>query len=282
MRDFIKRNMFNRAKFKFGYLTLEDQKPFLSALITNQTKNSLGNNHSFKKYFNDENNQMKGNENAKDIVLQTDAKLIEYKMRVIVITRRKWDHILYEWLDGKWSTKDANFINRTQIKLYDLLIKLSSPEILNTDFPHETKIIPLIDENEKTIFGRILYRLFVLTEHLNEHFTKREILQIISVVFSILFIFLIGYTMQYLVKMEEQKIDETYKKLGKRRPDAANKDPKENAQNKLFIHELKGETYNGLVRLLKPGCRTIVLLCDLESRNKLLPKFYKAAYPYRR
>ena len=76
--------------------------------------------------------------------------------------------------------------------------------------------------------------------------------------------------MQYLVRMEEQKIDETYKKLGKRRPDTGNTNSKEDSQNKLYIHELKGETYNGLVRLLKPGCRTIVLLCDIESRSKII------------
>lgn len=283
MRTFIKRNMFNRNKFKFAYITLEDQKAFLSALIVNQTgKNPPNANHSFKKYFNDENNRLKGDENTRDIALQSDAVLGQYRLSVVVLTRRKWDHILFEWLDGKWNSKDAKFVNRTQVKLYDLLIKLSSPEILNTDFPHETKIIPIIDENEKTIFGRIIYKLFLFTDHLNEHFTKREVLQIISVVLSILFIFLIGYTMQYLVKIEEQKIDETYKKLGKRRPDAIAKEQKEMLQNKLLIHEMKCATYNGLVRLLKPGCRTIVLLCDVQSRNKLLPKFYKAAFPYRR
>lgn len=255
MREFIKQHMFNRKKFKFGYITLEDQKPFLSALISNQTKNTLNNNHSFKKYFNDENNRLKGNdlnENTKDLIIKSETVLNEYKLNVVVITRRKWDHILYEWLDDKWNARDINF-NKTQNNLYELLLKLSSPEILNSEFPYETKIIPLIDENEKTIFGRIIYKLILFSEHLNENFTKREVLQIISVILSILFIFLIGYTMQYLVKMEEQKIDETYKKLGKRRPDNITKDPKVNLQNRLLIHELRGETYNGLVRLLKPG-----------------------------
>lgn len=51
---------------------------------------------------------------------------------------------------------------------------------------------------------------------------------------------------------------------------------------KLNVHELRGETYNGLVRLLKPGCRTIVLICDKASKPKLLPKFYRSVYPYRK
>lgn len=51
---------------------------------------------------------------------------------------------------------------------------------------------------------------------------------------------------------------------------------------KLTIHELRGETYNGLVRLLKPGCRTVVLLVDQESKPKLLPQFFRAVFPYRK
>merc|ERR1712179_56683 len=50
----------------------------------------------------------------------------------------------------------------------------------------------------------------------------------------------------------------------------------------LKIHELRAETYNGMIRLLKPGCRTIVLIVDRESKEKLVPKFYKLAWPYRR
>lgn len=52
--------------------------------------------------------------------------------------------------------------------------------------------------------------------------------------------------------------------------------------NKLHIIELRRETYFGLVRLLKPGCRTIVLLCDAQSRRKLLSRFYQCIYPYRK
>lgn len=45
----------------------------------------------------------------------------------------------------------------------------------------------------------------------------------------------------------------------------------------LFIH-----CSAGLVRLLKPGCRTVVLLVDAESKPKLLPQFFKAVFPYRK
>lgn len=53
------------------------------------------------------------------------------------------------------------------------------------------------------------------------------------------------------------------------------------SQPQLRLHELRAEKYNGLVRLLKPGCRTIILLVDVQSRLKLLPAFHKAVWPYR-
>lgn len=52
--------------------------------------------------------------------------------------------------------------------------------------------------------------------------------------------------------------------------------------HKLHVIELRRETYFGLVRLLKPGCRTIVLLCDAQSKVKLLTRFYQCIYPYRK
>lgn len=53
------------------------------------------------------------------------------------------------------------------------------------------------------------------------------------------------------------------------------------SQPQLRLHELRAEKYNGLVRLLKPGCRTIILLVDAQSRLKLLPAFHRAVWPYR-
>lgn len=53
-------------------------------------------------------------------------------------------------------------------------------------------------------------------------------------------------------------------------------------QQQLKLHELRPETYNGMVRLIKPGCRTIVMLVDNESRKKLVLKFHKTVWPYRK
>lgn len=50
----------------------------------------------------------------------------------------------------------------------------------------------------------------------------------------------------------------------------------------MRLHELRAEKYNGMVRLLKPGCRTIILITDQASRQKLIPAFHKAVWAYRK
>lgn len=50
----------------------------------------------------------------------------------------------------------------------------------------------------------------------------------------------------------------------------------------LKLHELRAETYNGLVRLIKPGCRTIILLIDNSTAVLLAQQFYNIIWPYRK
>lgn len=54
------------------------------------------------------------------------------------------------------------------------------------------------------------------------------------------------------------------------------------SSRELRLHELKAETYNGMVRLLKPGCRTIILMFDRVRADLLVSQFYKAVWPYRK
>lgn len=49
-----------------------------------------------------------------------------------------------------------------------------------------------------------------------------------------------------------------------------------------MVHELRAETYFGLIRLLKPGCRSIIILVDPDSRDVLLPQFAKHIHPLRK
>ncbi|KAL3123117.1 hypothetical protein niasHT_005050 [Heterodera trifolii] len=45
-----------------------------------------------------------------------------------------------------------------------------------------------------------------------------------------------------------------------------------------MIRELRAETQFGLIRLLKPGCRSIIVLVDKDSKDKLLQQFARHLY----
>ncbi|XP_055336661.1 dnaJ homolog subfamily C member 16-like isoform X2 [Paramacrobiotus metropolitanus] len=47
-----------------------------------------------------------------------------------------------------------------------------------------------------------------------------------------------------------------------------------------FVMELKAQTYHGLLRHTKPGCRTIVVLVDDESRKELVDSFAEIMKPF--
>ncbi|PIO59618.1 hypothetical protein TELCIR_18915, partial [Teladorsagia circumcincta] len=47
------------------------------------------------------------------------------------------------------------------------------------------------------------------------------------------------------------------------------------------IHELRAESYFGMIRLLKPGCRSLILLVDEQNKEKLLMQFAQYILPLR-
>ncbi|CAG0884028.1 unnamed protein product [Cyprideis torosa] len=108
-----------------------------------------------------------------------------------------------------------------------------------------------------------------------DNLTREDLWPAVSIFGTLIFIVVAGYVMSYLARREEESLV----KRGLVRGANARK---RELTPQLRIHELRGETYNGLVRLLKPGCRTIVLIIDDESRKVLIPKFHKIVYPYRR
>ncbi|KAJ8928464.1 hypothetical protein NQ314_018969 [Rhamnusium bicolor] len=81
-------------------------------------------------------------------------------------------------------------------------------------------------------------------------------------------------------RLEEENIQKQKAKVksGNNNNDSSNS----RYQPELRLHEMRSETYNALVMLLKPGCRTILLILDMESRQQLIPPFHKAVWPYRK
>lgn len=156
---------------------------------------------------------------------------------------------------------------------------------------NSTALILLTDELKPCLLFRMAKRLALISDNILDYLESRltentatsiASLSILIIVISIVCCFIAG-----LMREEEKRLKEQYKKLGERINTslgiAGNRSGLTRvSENRLIVHELRRETYFGLIRLSKPGCRTIVLLCDTQSRLKLLPKFYACVYPYRR
>merc|ERR1711953_480986 len=134
----------------------------------------------------------------------------------------------------------------------------------------------IMDEHAVSMFSRMANRMIEISEILRDNITLDELLPAVSLVATVGVIIAGGYLMSYLVKLEEEKVQ---KQLGDK---GLKVDKKGKGVPELKIHELRAETYNGMIRLLKPGCRTLVLIVDRESKEKLVAKFYKHAWPFRR
>lgn len=197
----------------------------------------------------------------------------ESDLNLVIVWRTDEDNLKFEWLSRPWTEYSANDNETNQALRLVLRRLLSANEVLE----HEAAISHLLDEHTISIFVKIATKVFEFVEAIHESITLDEILPSLSLVVTVVFILVGGYVMSYLVKMEEESVR---KQLGAKGLKVDRKSGK--VVPELKVHELRAETYNGMVRLLKPGCRTIVLIVDRESKEKLVPKFYKLAWPYRR
>lgn len=215
--------------------------------------------------------------------LAEHSKLKETMLKVVIIWRRDTKHIKYEWVhEAMMQTIDKNVenethelnFNNTKQKLDGAIQRLlRSSEALS----YEAEVKDLLDEHAQGLVIRILNKVLMAFDYMTENLGQEHILPALSVVGTIAFILAAGYLMSYLVRMEEESIQKKQSK------GAEEKNGKPATYiPELRLHELRAEKYNGLVRLLKPGCRTIVLLTDMQSRNKLIPAFHKAVWPYRK
>ncbi|XP_058820805.1 dnaJ homolog subfamily C member 16 isoform X2 [Topomyia yanbarensis] len=217
--------------------------------------------------------------------LTEHGKLEETVLKVVIIWRRDTKHIKYEWIHETTlqatvdksgvenETHEINF-NNTKQKLDGAIQRLlRSSEALS----FEAEVKDLLDEHAQGMVIRILNKVLLAFEYMTDNLGQEHILPALSVVGTVAFILAVGYLMSYLVRIEEENIQK------KQSASSNGKNGKlANYIPELRLHELRAEKYNGLVRLLKPGCRTIVLLTDLQSRNKLIPAFHKAVWPYRK
>ncbi|KAK0166405.1 hypothetical protein PV328_004828 [Microctonus aethiopoides] len=199
---------------------------------------------------------------------------MEPLLHIVIIWRRDANHLKYEWLPNGWfeATRDDNKWNETRRKLEQTLQRLLR---VTEALPYAAKVEELADEHAQGTVGKLIGRALLAVDYISDNISKEQILQLISIIATIMLIGAAAYGMLYLVKLEEISIQL------KREQCKENFKPPQ-SQPQLRLHELRAEKYNGLVRLLKPGCRTIILLVDYQSRLKLLPAFHRAVWPYRK
>ncbi|XP_035780794.1 dnaJ homolog subfamily C member 16-like [Anopheles albimanus] len=247
LRRIALESSFSRERVRFAYIYREKQDEFIGALS--------------------QNNQ-----------LLQDALL-----KLVILWRRDTKHIRYEWLhevvlqvdraSAENETHDQ-FFNSTKHKVDSAIQRLlRTSEALS----YEAEVKDLLDEHAQCLAIRMLNRLLLAIEFMTDNVGQEHILPALSVIGTIAFIFIIGYLMSYLLRLEEEDIQQ---KQGKNMESMNGK--ASSYIPELRLHELRAEKYNGLVRLLKPGCRTIVLLTDMQSRPKLISAFHKAVWPYRK
>nr|CAH7732819.1 unnamed protein product [Callosobruchus chinensis] len=207
--------------------------------------------------------------------LTPEGHNVEPLLGIVIMWRKDTSHIKYEWISSKWEVEKN--LNDTTSQLERTISRL----LKSTEtFSYEAFVKDLFDEHAKGILGQLISRSLQFVEQVYGGLGKEQILPALSILGTVLFILGIGYFMAYLVRIEEESIQ---KQKAKAKSGNNNNDPSNSTyQPELKLHEMRSETYNALVRLLKPGCRTIVLVLDMQSRQQLIPPFHKAVWPYRK
>ncbi|CAG0913740.1 unnamed protein product [Notodromas monacha] len=184
-------------------------------------------------------------------------------LHIVILWRQDDRKVKFEWVDAVWEPGN----NESKEAL-----EKATKRLLREDemLMHEAVMQQLLDEHARGIFEKIAEKIHNIWETIVENASKEDVLPAVSVLGTIVFILFVGWFMSYMVKLEDEKIAKTQSAAKLR------------TEPQLKIHELRGETYNGLVRLLKPGCRTIILILDNDSKRTLLPKFHRVVWPYRK
>ncbi|XP_015044383.2 dnaJ homolog subfamily C member 16 [Drosophila pseudoobscura] len=200
--------------------------------------------------------------------------------QIVIIWRRDNTRMKYEWVfDAKQDATlvstipTESIINKTKAGLTHKIQKLlKASEALS----YEAFVQKLLDEHSQGIFSKWITHFLYLVDYLSENVEDEHLFAAFSLLGTIGFMFGVGYILMYFVRAEEEHL-----KAQGHLADVTTRKPN-HLTPELKLYELRAEKYNGMVRLLKPGCRTLLLITDVQSRKKLLPHFHKAVWPYRK
>lgn len=214
----------------------------------------------------------------------------------------------YKWLSHRWNHNDQDEFERATADLHHYVFGYKQGSFI----PRSRMVLSqLIDEYQPSLISRLLWRIMNYLTRSYYYFRSTESISAILILFgcacltsmflykSPTFLQASGdifsqangrhsdYFVPHSSSYHATKIDasdrqtESFQKPGTHN----NGGPTERiwlSSNELKLIELKAETYNGLVRLLKPGHRSILILVDNESQDSLLKDFRRIVWPYRK
>ncbi|KAE9553009.1 hypothetical protein FO519_003770 [Halicephalobus sp. NKZ332] len=210
---------------------------------------------------------------------ETMTNLTDEKKGFLVFWRNEYVKAKYAWWGSIWTAD-----KKVEHKSFELLKeKLHLLERGNMRLEELSKIVNLVDEYEPSWFTKICRRAVRMMETLWFYITKEEALPILSILGTFAVIMIVGY--KQVPPSQQEWHPEDPKTVPKRnesmKSTASIKHARMWKEMQPLIHELRGETYFGLIRLLKPGCRSIIILVDKESKDVLLPQFSRYIWPLR-
>lgn len=209
----------------------------------------------------------------------------------VIIIERNTDNprkAHYKWLDVRWDPRRPDSLDKAKVDLYQLIDGYK----MNLKVLHDkVALSSIFDEEGPSLMDRVFWRFFDSIMRVIYYLTSRESFStVVVLILCALITSLCLY--QFPQSLPTQAEPESMQNSNEQPKREASVNHHQNpshapttriySEEELKIIELKAETYNGMVRLLKPGYRSIVLLGDRETKDTLLPEFKKAVWPYRR
>lgn len=217
---------------------------------------------------------------------------------LLILWRYDQKKVRFAWLSN-WSVEESVSENDLQFELDAYIKGVKKLE-------YQATLKPVLDEYRPSWFTRVSRAAVRMFEAMWFSLTKEEALPLLSAIGTLLIIFFIGYGLSYANALEEKSRSHVSQEIRKENKDTVDDDdqchPEDprvgprissnrprvlKRQQKIMremepmMHELRAETYFGMIRLLKPGCRSIVVLVDEQSKDILLPQFAKHIWPFR-
>ncbi|VDM70416.1 unnamed protein product [Strongylus vulgaris] len=191
----------------------------------------------------------------------------------------------FKWLEGAWGESVDEFETL-----------LGSVISQTTRLDQIAPVGNMINEYAPSWWTRMCRALVRMVQAAWFHLTKEEAYPVLSAVATFLVILIIGYGLNYMNQESRPKKEKTKhfhtEEWHPEDPHAKTDPPaKPNPQTRLqralsimnpHIHELRAESYFGMIRLLKPGCRSLILLVDEQSKEKLMMQFAQYILPLRK